>query len=59
MVDLIIQTVKPAVKESQNDKPWWMGNTSGQFTMKSAWEIIRKKKEKKEIMTIFGIRVYP
>ncbi|KAF3643159.1 hypothetical protein FXO37_22128 [Capsicum annuum] len=45
MVELILQTVKPTVEGHYNDKPWSMGNTYGQFSVKSAWDVVRKKKE--------------
>lgn len=30
------------------DKAWWMGNTSGTFTIKSAYSLIRGKKDEQE-----------
>ncbi|KAF3650246.1 hypothetical protein FXO37_18556 [Capsicum annuum] len=47
MVELILQTVKPKVEGHHNDRPWWMENTNGQFSLKSSWEVIQKKKEKR------------
>ncbi|KAH0761423.1 hypothetical protein KY290_017496 [Solanum tuberosum] len=38
----------------ERDKPWWMPNQNGKFSVKSAWEIFRQRKEKKEnIMCIW------
>ncbi|XP_060202424.1 uncharacterized protein LOC132630840 [Lycium barbarum] len=31
--------------ERQCDKPWWMLTSAGKFTVSSAWEIIRQKKQ--------------
>ncbi|KAH0756387.1 hypothetical protein KY290_026657 [Solanum tuberosum] len=28
------------------DKPWWMQNSSGRFSVKSAWELIRQRQER-------------
>lgn len=45
MADHIIQEIKPTTGEL-NDKPIWTGNTLGQFTVKSAYHILRNKKDK-------------
>lgn len=48
MVELILQTLKPLVEGYQNDISWWMVKMNSQFIVKSAWESIGKRKEKKE-----------
>ncbi|KAH0776333.1 hypothetical protein KY290_007744 [Solanum tuberosum] len=46
MTEYIIESIKPPFGEG-NDTPWWMGNTQGDFTVKSAWQQMRKKKEER------------
>lgn len=41
-----MESVKPQILEGERDKPWWMGSTSGIFTVKSAFEMMRHKKGK-------------
>lgn len=36
MVDHITENISPSLLERE-DKPWWMGNTCGRFTVKSAF----------------------
>ncbi|XP_049368399.1 uncharacterized protein LOC125833298 [Solanum verrucosum] len=45
MVEYIIESTKPPSTNSQHDQPWWMANTQGDFTVKSAWKILRRKHE--------------
>lgn len=49
MVQHTIDNISPILMEVDNDKTWWMGETSGRFTVKSTWEIIRKKQEQSKI----------
>ncbi|WMV59077.1 hypothetical protein MTR67_052462 [Solanum verrucosum] len=44
IIEYIIESIKPSVGEG-NDTAWWMGNTQGAFTVKFAWQQMRKKKE--------------
>lgn len=44
MANHIMDNVKP-ITNVDKDKPWWMGNSEGAFTVKSAFQLIRKKKE--------------
>lgn len=37
-----------AAPKDINDKVVWMGNTSGKFNVKSAYHILRKRKDKVE-----------
>ncbi|KAH0709522.1 hypothetical protein KY284_010949 [Solanum tuberosum] len=46
IIEYIIESIKPSVGEG-NDTPWWMGNTQGAFTVKFAWQQMRKKKERR------------
>lgn len=49
MVQHITENVSPHLLDVDNDKAWWMGDTSGNFTVKSAWEIFRKKQEQSKL----------
>lgn len=31
----IMENIKPPITENRSDRPWWMGNTQGIFTVKS------------------------
>ncbi|KAH0669403.1 hypothetical protein KY285_023565 [Solanum tuberosum] len=33
------------IQSDLSDKPWWTNTSSGQFSVKSAWDIIRKREE--------------
>ncbi|XP_049362856.1 uncharacterized protein LOC125827594 [Solanum verrucosum] len=46
MTDFIVETIRTIIEEGALDIPWWMGSKSGKFTVKSAFERIRRKKEK-------------
>lgn len=48
MVDFIVENIKIPNLGKGNDIPWWTGNTQGKFSVKSAWEIIRNKRERKK-----------
>lgn len=39
------------------DMPWWMPNSFGKFTLKSAWEIMRQVKEIQKDFKILWIKV--
>lgn len=47
MNNYIIETIKHQTNEQINDVPWLMGNEE-RFTVKSTWDLIRKKLEKEE-----------
>lgn len=40
-----MESINPLNSENQIDIPWWMGNANGDFTVKSAWEMIRRRHE--------------
>ncbi|KAG5630392.1 hypothetical protein H5410_002109 [Solanum commersonii] len=44
MVQHIMETIKPPIEGRNDDRPWWMANTEGVFSVKSAWELVKKKK---------------
>ncbi|KAL3335635.1 hypothetical protein AABB24_031722 [Solanum stoloniferum] len=45
MTGYIMESIKPLIIENGSDRPWWMGNTQGSFTVKSAWHLLRQKKK--------------
>ncbi|KAK6789632.1 hypothetical protein RDI58_013432 [Solanum bulbocastanum] len=45
MTDHIMDNIKTTNSQSGNDVAWWMGNTQGRFTVKSAWNLTRNKHE--------------
>jgi len=47
MIVHIVENIVPPAELQSNDVPWWMGNTQGNFTVKSAWELLRQRREKK------------
>ncbi|KAK4731190.1 hypothetical protein R3W88_024178 [Solanum pinnatisectum] len=51
----IVDIIKLQLTEGRNDKAWWMLEKNGEFSVTSAWEGLRKKKEKEETLNFFGI----
>lgn len=45
LADHIQQHIKPPVDHGIQDKPFWMLETRGDFSVKSAWEYVRRRKE--------------
>ncbi|KAH0669175.1 hypothetical protein KY289_023668 [Solanum tuberosum] len=43
--EYIVQKIKTPNSMHQNDTPWWMANTQGSFTVKTAWELVRRRVE--------------
>lgn len=56
MVNYIVNNISPVLTNADNDSPWWMGSTSGDFTVRSAWEDIRKKRARQNAIRIYGTR---
>ncbi|KAH0664078.1 hypothetical protein KY284_029009 [Solanum tuberosum] len=48
MTTHVVENTKPPTDSQRNDTPWWMGSTQGNFTMKSAYELLRRRNENKE-----------
>lgn len=44
----IMENIKLMLTENEVDKAWWMGETSGAFTVKSAFNILRRKRQKQQ-----------
>ncbi|WMV40714.1 hypothetical protein MTR67_034099 [Solanum verrucosum] len=49
MVERIVENINPLIEEEERDKPWWMGDSSGTVSVKSAWNLLRHKNERLEI----------
>lgn len=43
--EYITENISPKLIEGVNDIPWWMADTSGDFSVKSAFDVLRKRKE--------------
>lgn len=41
----IVDNIKPRWNHERIDKAWWTGNYKGEFTVKSAYQILRKRKK--------------
>ncbi|XP_049388499.1 uncharacterized protein LOC125852859 [Solanum stenotomum] len=57
MVKCIMDNINPRMKGE--DKAWWMGNTQGEFTVKSAFQLMRRKKEEYEWRNNIWIKGLP
>ena len=42
-----------------NEKPWWMGNSTGAFSVKLPYHIMRTKRESREGMSYIWIKGLP
>lgn len=47
MCDFILNNIK-SKQTNKLDKPWWIGSTSREFTLKIAFQIVRHKRDKVE-----------
>uniref|UniRef100_A0A0V0I4G5 Putative ovule protein n=1 Tax=Solanum chacoense TaxID=4108 RepID=A0A0V0I4G5_SOLCH len=56
MTDYILESIKPPITGNEIDQPWWMGNPQGSFTVKSAWQLMRQKKECRKDFEFLGVR---
>lgn len=56
MTEYIIGNIFSIFHNDKTDKAVWMGNNSGEFTVKTAWEIVRKRRLKKYSWKGSGIR---
>lgn len=48
MVEYIVKSINLRMAENDKDRPWWMGITSGKFTVHSTFELMRHKRENEE-----------
>lgn len=49
MVEHIVKNISTILMDRGRYKAWWMGDTSEIFIVKSSWEMLRHKREKREI----------
>lgn len=66
MVRYIIENISPILNDRGKYKAWWMGNTSGTFSIKSTWELLRHRRKQREILRFvwnkgvsFKINIFP
>ncbi|KAK6803206.1 hypothetical protein RDI58_000990 [Solanum bulbocastanum] len=59
MVQYIIENISPILVETGRDKAWWMGNTSGSFTVNLAWELLRHRRGEMEILKFIWNKQIP
>ncbi|XP_060190754.1 uncharacterized protein LOC132620045 [Lycium barbarum] len=59
LAEYILTEVKPPAKPGGIDKPWWMLEKNGEFSVKSAWEYIRSRGEKKEVYKKIWVKGLP
>ncbi|KAH0713632.1 hypothetical protein KY289_009591 [Solanum tuberosum] len=48
LTDYIMENIAPQNIQSSNDVAWWMTNSQGSFTVKSAWELMRAKHDQRK-----------
>ncbi|XP_059295527.1 uncharacterized protein LOC132048858 [Lycium ferocissimum] len=58
-VEYIVENISPALMEADNDKAWWMGENSGQFFVKCAWEAVRQKQEARSVYKFIWLKGMP
>ncbi|KAH0730009.1 hypothetical protein KY289_001197 [Solanum tuberosum] len=59
MLQYIIDNINPILVETGKDKAWWMGNTSGSFTVNSFWELLRHRRGEMEILKFIWNKQIP
>ncbi|KAH0669712.1 hypothetical protein KY289_024205 [Solanum tuberosum] len=58
MISHIVKNIKPNIY-APNDKLWWMGNSTGVFSAKSAYHMLRTKRETIDWMNWIWIKGLP
>lgn len=59
MVEYIKDNINPVIINGMVDKSWWMANSRGNFSVKSAFEMIKRRKEKQEWRNSIWLRDFP
>ncbi|KAG5585744.1 hypothetical protein H5410_046178 [Solanum commersonii] len=59
VLDHVQTNLHPAYLSNQGDKAWWTETNNGKFTIKSAWEFFRLKKDTVEDMAKLWIKGVP
>lgn len=49
MLEHIINNVSPKIINEMEDRACWTGISNGKFSVKSAWEYVRSRREEKEV----------
>lgn len=49
IVNYICEDIRPPILVEGMDKAWWMENSSGSFSVRSTWELIRTKNRQVEV----------
>lgn len=44
----ICDNIKPPDTEEESDKAWWIGSNLGVFSIKTAWDLVRARSDRKE-----------
>lgn len=55
----ILENIKPPVLQEMHDKPYWMLEIRGEFSVKSAWEYLRRRKEPCNAYRIIWVKGLP
>lgn len=59
IVQYICDEIKPPTTEEGMDKAWWMLNSNENFSVKSAWEILRTRKKQVEVEKLLWVKGIP
>ncbi|KAH0679665.1 hypothetical protein KY289_020902 [Solanum tuberosum] len=59
VVEHIRQHMDHIRRTDMGDKPWWIKTSTGKFSVKSAWEILRKKEEVNENCKMIWVQDLP
>ncbi|KAG5627592.1 hypothetical protein H5410_012810 [Solanum commersonii] len=55
IVQYICEEIRPSA-EGGMDKAWWMANSNGKFSVRSAWDILRTRKKQVEVEKQLWVR---
>ncbi|XP_019240885.1 PREDICTED: uncharacterized protein LOC109220870 [Nicotiana attenuata] len=55
----IVQNIKPPMDHNELDKPFWMLETRGNFSVKSAWEYLRRRNNPSIAYKMFWVKGLP
>ncbi|KAK4721618.1 hypothetical protein R3W88_011851 [Solanum pinnatisectum] len=59
MANHIIENIKPQINEDITDKAWWTGDNKGRFTVKSAFNNVRRRRMEQEWVQEIWIKGLP
>lgn len=48
IVNHICDNIKPPDTKEESDKAWWIGSSLGVFSIKTAWDLVRARSDRKE-----------